>query len=201
MPQWEKHRAWLEAAKAAIYRREEATGQYGLDDPMADELGELSVYDNHPADIASELFEREKDLALRDADKLRLQEIERALQAIDAGTYGICQECGREIPHERLDAYPLATLCVACKQADELTHLDRSRPIEEEFSNPGFGRTDTDDTESVVFDGEDAWQAVERYNRRSGYIHMYEESTYDEDEGMVDAIENISNEEYRQQLP
>ncbi|MBX5437359.1 MAG: TraR/DksA C4-type zinc finger protein [Alicyclobacillaceae bacterium] len=200
MPDWDRQRSWLEEERERVRSRLMYSGQYGLDDPMRDELGELSLYDNHPADIGSELFEREKDLALRDADKLRLQNIERALAAIAAGTYGTCERCGQAIPAERLEAYPLTTMCVKCKRRDEQEHADRERPVEEALLYPGFARTDTDGTSAGVFDGEDAWQAVERFNRRSGYIHMYEESTYDEDGGIVDPVERISDEEYRDQL-
>ncbi|MCL6548909.1 MAG: TraR/DksA C4-type zinc finger protein [Alicyclobacillus sp.] len=200
MPNWDEQRRWLEEEHRRVRDRLEQTGQYGLDDPMSDELGELSLYDNHPADIGSELFERQKDLALRDTDKLRLQNIERALNAIREGSYGVCERCRRPIPAERLEAYPLTTMCVECKRQDEQAHPDRERPVEETFLYPGYARTDTDDTSSVVFDGEDAWQAVDRFNRRSGYIHMYEEGTYDEDGGIVDPVDRISNEEYRDQL-
>lgn len=198
---WDKHREWLEDARSNLLSRLEQSGHFGLDDPLADQLGELSTYDNHPADIASEVFEREKDLGLLDATHLRLQDIERAIGAIDEGTYGTCDMCGKPIPEERLDAYPLTTVCVDCKRKDEATHPDRNRPIEEEFLYPGFGRTDTDHSDHISFDGEDSWQAVERYNIRSGYRHMYEESTFDEDNGLVDDVDNISNEQYRDQLP
>ncbi len=187
--------------RALIVDRMERTGEYGLDDPMSDELSELSLYDNHPADIGSELFERGKDVALRDNDKLMLQEIDGALKAIDDGVYGICKSCGRSIDNERLEARPSVTLCVDCKEEDERLHPDRLRPIEEEFLYPGFGRTDMDDTSVTAFDGEDSWQAVERFNRRSGYIHMYEESGFEEHVGIVDDVDQISNEEYKNQLP
>lgn len=191
----------LQEDRALIVSRMEQTGEYGLENPMSDELGELSLYDNHPADIGSELFERGKDVALRDNDKVALQEIDRALHAMDDGTYGICQLCGREIGKDRLEARPSATLCVNCKEEDERLHPDRLRPVEEEFLYPGFGRTDMDNTSNTAFDGEDSWQAVERFNRRSGYIHMVEESSFEEHVGIVDDIDSISNEQYKNQLP
>lgn len=200
-PDWSAMKERLEQQRAQTMARMRATGDYGLDDSMADALGELSLYDNHPADIGSELFERGKDLALRDGDKLTMQEIDRALQAIERGTYGTCQRCGQPIPGERLEARPSAVLCVTCKEADEQAHPNRDRPVEEEFLTPGFGRTNLDDTSSVAFDGEDSWQAVERYNQRSGYAHMVEESTYDENVGTVEDIEQISNQQYKEQLP
>jgi len=201
MRNWEAQKQALLAAQQMIEGRLERTDQYGLSGSMAEELGELSVNDNHPADIASELFERSKDVGLRDADKIRLQEIERALAGIESGTYGTCTNCGRSIPDERLEASPRSTLCIDCKRADEQNHPSRERPVEEEFLEPGFARTDTDGTSSVVFDGEDAWQAVGRYNERPSYKNDYEQIFMDDNEGIVDDMDVISNEEYRSQLP
>ncbi|OFW77966.1 MAG: hypothetical protein A2201_06955 [Alicyclobacillus sp. RIFOXYA1_FULL_53_8] len=201
MKKWEAQRQALQAAQQTIEGRLERTHQYGLKGAMNEELGELSINDNHPADIASELFERSKDVGLRDADKIRLQEIERALAGIDTGTYGTCTNCGKAIPQERLEAFPLATLCIDCKLTDEHHHPSRERPVEEEFLYPGFARTDTDETSSVVFDGEDAWQAVGRYNERPSYKGDYEQIFMDDNEGIVDDMDVISNQEYRNQLP
>lgn len=203
--EWSKQKAWLENARQEVKGRLERTGQYGLDDPMSDELGELSLYDNHPADIGSEMFERAKDVGLRDMDKLQLQAIDRALDAMDNGTYGTCQECGKAISEARLEAYPLATLCIDCKSDDERTHPDRSRPIEEEFIWPGFGRTDLDGTKNVGFDGEDSLQGVWRFNQRQDYNQDYDyigqDDYMDDNEGIVDDVDMISNEQYREQLP
>lgn len=198
---WEEARTRLQQMHAETEERLLATGQYGLDDAMRDELGELSMYDNHPADIASELFERGKNLALRDGQKLRLQAIERAQRAIDDGTYGTCEACGKAIGEERMTANPLATLCIDCKREDETVHPDRTRPVEEEILWPGYGRTDMDDKDYVAFDGEDSWQAVERYNERPEYAHDYNQIPLDDNEGVVDDMDFVSNEQYRQQLP
>jgi DnaK suppressor protein len=202
---WEQHKAWLEKERRDIVNRLDGSGQYGLDDPMQDELGELSMYDNHPADVASELFERAKDVGLRHMDQQRLQEIDQALEAIADGTYGTCQDCGRPIPDERLEANPLSLLCIDCKRADEQQHPDRERPIEEEFLYPGFGRTHLDDTDNVAFDGEDSLQAVWRFNQRQDYNEDYDylgqDDYLDDNEGIVDDVDRISNEEYKSQLP
>lgn len=201
MADWGKMRERLCTIREETENRIARTGEYGLDDSMGDELAELSLYDNHPADVASELFERGKDLALRDRDKIQLQEIERAITAIDDGTYGMCEDCGEPIAPDRLEAYPATTLCVKCKQQDESTHPDRARPIEEAYLYPGYARTNTDETESVGFDGEDSWQAVARYNERPEYEHDYEDIFMDDNEGIVDDMDRISNEDYRKQLP
>jgi DnaK suppressor protein len=174
---------------------------YGLDDSMGDELSELSLYDNHPADVASELYERGKDLGIKISDKQRLMDIQMALNALDNGTYGTCAHCGKMIPEERLEANPTAILCVPCKGREELTHPDRKRPIEEDVLYPGFGRSDLDGTDKVEFDGEDSWQAVERFNNRNPDDMIYEDIDMDENIGIVDSVDFISNEQYRDQLP
>jgi DnaK suppressor protein len=81
---------------------------------LIDETGELmsSSADNHLADTASETFERELDEGLEEGAVRRLREVQEALSRIDDGTYGTCAVCGREIPPERLEAVPWATLCI-----------------------------------------------------------------------------------------
>lgn len=74
--------------------------------------GELSMYDNHPADMGTALFEREKDRALNEHAESETAKINIALQAIKDGTYGKCQVCHKEIPFERLLTIPYTTYCV-----------------------------------------------------------------------------------------
>lgn len=80
----------------------------GLDEEEAAQSGELTHYDQHPADQASETFEREKDMAILEQLELDLAEIEAALQRVEDGTYGIDEETGQPIDPERLDAMPTA---------------------------------------------------------------------------------------------
>ncbi len=62
-----------------------------------------------------EIMEREKNVVLLGTLKDRLDSVRYALRAMDRGTYGICERCGAEIPIERLEIYPDATLCVKCQ--------------------------------------------------------------------------------------
>jgi len=200
---WEAERAALLQQRDTIYERLHRSGDYGLDDAMADNISELSMYDNHPADVATELFERGKDVALRDRDHISLQEIDRALEAMERDDYGTCGMCQQPISSARLEAYPTSLLCVNCKRIDETRHPSGGRPVEEEVLWPGFGRSNLDDTTAVMFDGEDAWQAVGRFNERPGW-ESFDETTMndlDDNEGIVDAMDVISNEQYKDQLP
>src|ERR1700734_3378695 len=71
------------------------------------------------ADASSKLFEREHELALNNNTRELLEQTEHALDRIEAGTYGVCESCGKPIGKARLQAFPRATLCVACKQRQE----------------------------------------------------------------------------------
>jgi len=71
------------------------------------------------ADTAANTFEREQDLALTQNAQDLLDQTERALDRIHAGTYGVCESCGKSIGKARLLAFPRATLCVECKQREE----------------------------------------------------------------------------------
>ncbi len=81
---------------------------------------ELSVgADNHPADVATELFQREQDMALERNAKDILAKIGRALEKLDEGTYGLSDRSGEPIPAERLEALPYATLTASEMAVEE----------------------------------------------------------------------------------
>lgn len=82
-------------------------------------LEELSLADQHPADAATETFEREKDRSILDNIEAQLRDVEDALRRIDDGTYGTCERCGRDIGEERLRARPEARFCVEDQAAVE----------------------------------------------------------------------------------
>ena len=73
-----------------------------------DESSELADYDQHPADTASDTFEREKDFSILEELEAELAELEAALARIDAGTYGIDEVTGAPIDPERLEVMPAA---------------------------------------------------------------------------------------------
>ena len=64
---------------------------------------------------ATETFELEKHLALEKRLRDQLAEIEHALDKLDQGTYGVCDNCGQPIDSARLEALPQASLCLSCK--------------------------------------------------------------------------------------
>jgi DnaK suppressor protein len=68
------------------------------------------------AAAASQVFEQQRDLALRDHNRQHLAAVEAALARLDDGTYGDCVRCGRRIAPERLDALPWAAHCIECQR-------------------------------------------------------------------------------------
>jgi RNA polymerase-binding protein DksA len=66
------------------------------------------------AAAASQVFEQQRDLALRDRSRIDLSRVEAALRALDGGTYGICTSCGLPIAVERLEAIPWVPTCIDC---------------------------------------------------------------------------------------
>ncbi|WP_242902601.1 TraR/DksA family transcriptional regulator [Actinomadura terrae] len=71
------------------------------------------------ADAGAKTYEREHELSLSYNSQDLLTQIERAVQRMDAGTYGTCESCARPIGKARLQVFPRATLCVTCKQREE----------------------------------------------------------------------------------
>jgi RNA polymerase-binding transcription factor DksA len=80
---------------------------------------ELADYDNHPGDQGTETFMQEMDETtemILDEEASRVRE---ARQALEAGNYGTCVDCGKEIPAARLDAIPESVRCVEDQRIHE----------------------------------------------------------------------------------
>jgi len=197
----EYYKKQLESLKSRLEKQMESLSKRGSE-PLKDSIGELSGYDNHPADLGAETFERAKDLGLKDNSKVLLMKVNHALDRISEGTYGICENCGKPISEERLKALPYTTLCIDCKKSAENQEENSRRPLEEEVLGFPFGRSFRDGTDEVGYDGEDAWQDVARYGTSSGpqdipgavdYTETYEDGN--EELGIVEEIDAILDNE------
>src|SRR5437868_11134788 len=76
--------------------------------------GNLSNMPIHMADLGTDNFEQEFTLGLLQNEEQALEEIAAALDRLDQGTFGRCEECHKDIPRERLKALPYARFCLAC---------------------------------------------------------------------------------------
>jgi DnaK suppressor protein len=75
-------------------------------------------------DLASSEGLQSFEFRLRGREKTFLDKIDRALQKIIAGEFGVCEECGEEISIKRLEARPETTLCIRCKEDQERQEKD-----------------------------------------------------------------------------
>lgn len=91
---------------------------------MKDSSGEISAYNFHMADQATDSNEREKAFMFAYREDRLIYHIDRALERIKNGTYGLCQECGKPISKDRLEAVPHARLCIECKSKEEQSKED-----------------------------------------------------------------------------
>ena len=71
------------------------------------------------ADAGAKTYEREHEFIMTSNSRQLLEQTEKALARIDAGSYGVCESCGEPIGKARLTAFPRAVLCVTCKQREE----------------------------------------------------------------------------------
>lgn len=110
----EARRTELEGLRARLLQA--AEDLVGGDEPT--EINNAAG-DQHLADHASDLVDRELDASLEENAEEIVREIDEALARIAAGTYGSCAVCGEPIPEERLEAIPYATLCLDDKRAAE----------------------------------------------------------------------------------
>ncbi|MBT8762651.1 RNA polymerase-binding protein DksA [Desulfohalobiaceae bacterium Ax17] len=88
------------------------------EDTIEDMTEDVQVYAD-PADRATAESDRAFTLRLRDRDRKLIRKINEALERIEDGSFGICEECGEEIGIPRLKARPVTTLCIKCKSRQE----------------------------------------------------------------------------------
>jgi RNA polymerase-binding transcription factor DksA len=101
-------RARITAAAEAVHQADEGGSELNS-----------ATGDQHIADHASDVLDREVDDTLEENAEHVAREIDIALARIDEGTYGRCAVCGAEIPEERLAAVPYATLCIEDRRKQE----------------------------------------------------------------------------------
>ncbi len=182
----------MEAERREELGRLERLNQGLLGEDQRDSLSELSLCDNHPADIATETFERSKDIGLKDRGRVQLSKIDEALASISDGTYGTCAQCGARIPEERLESVPDTRTCISCQQARDSQDRARIRPVEEQvIAMPFGGVPGGDNSENNMYDGKDSWEDVAGYGTSSDTV------SHDENENVQEAGDSVDKIPYR----
>ena len=111
----EKQRERLEELRAELARMVE-----GLEEDQQDRAeSEGDMTENDSGDMSQSLFTREMDATVEQTMEKRLESVDRALQKVEQGTYGICDDTGEPIPRGRLEAMPEAIYTVEAQQRRE----------------------------------------------------------------------------------
>ena len=147
--------------KHALEKRQASDDEFIDRGSLRDSVDELSTVDNHPADLATELYEREKDLSLKVHHEDELAKVNAALEKIEKGTYGVCEVCKEPIPYDRLVAIPYTSFCIEHAEAKD---VPSDRPVEEEtILAPTDNSFASRDLQDGIHDFEDSFQVVAKY--------------------------------------
>ncbi|MBN2620556.1 TraR/DksA C4-type zinc finger protein [candidate division WOR-3 bacterium] len=103
----------LEEREKLIKELEYESGQ--ISKTQLESSGDLSAYSNHMADQGTETERREITSQILSTRREALFEIDRALQKINSGKFGLCEKCGRSISKRRLKFVPQARHCIKCQ--------------------------------------------------------------------------------------
>jgi DnaK suppressor protein len=106
--------------KILLKEREQIVGEVKQIDESSKEMGQDGIQDI--GDEAANIYNKQVLLSLNENERMRLQEVDEALDRIGNGTYGICEECGGQISLKRIEVRPVAKYCVPC-----LTQLEKGK--------------------------------------------------------------------------
>jgi len=113
-------RAIAKFKKILLKEREQIVGEVKQIIESSKEMGQDGIQDI--GDEAANIYNKQVLLSLNENERTRLQEVDEALDHIENGTYGICEECGGPISLKRLEVRPVAKYCVPC-----LTKLEKEK--------------------------------------------------------------------------
>jgi len=104
-----------------LKEREEIIGEVKQIHESSKEMGQDGIQDI--GDEAANIYNKQILLSLSENERIRLQEVDEALDRIANGSYGVCEECGGPIDLKRLEVRPVAQYCVPCKTRLEKTKV------------------------------------------------------------------------------
>jgi DnaK suppressor protein len=114
--QLKKFKDLLESKRMEIIRKAQQT----LDEDMTLDANDLP----DEMDLASSEYLQSFTFRLRGREKVFLDKIQKALEKIESGNFGVCDDCGERISVKRLEARPETTLCIRCKEDQERVEKD-----------------------------------------------------------------------------
>lgn len=165
-----------------------------MEESPQEEIGELSAYDNHPGDMGTELYDREKDRALNEHASEELEKVQKALLNMQEGSYGVCEVCGKKIPFERLEAIPYTTFCVE----DAVQDVPNDRPVEDDLLKMANPNTFAERREGAYSDPIDSFEEIAKSGTsetpsdfvgdHADYDSLYDTAVEDESTEDIDVI-------------
>ena len=171
---------------------------------------ELSSYDNHPADVGTEVYMMEQEKGFKEQIESVIQKIDDSLEDIEDGTYGYCSNCDKEIQEERLELIPYAKTCLECSEEkdtnfiddrendgkiyESLHYQDSGFDPEHNKANAGYYKEDalTDVLEDNIVEDDPSFSTGDN-------MGLVDEGEFNESEAAKE-IEKISEEEYKDTL-
>lgn len=155
---------------------------------------ELSNYDNHPADLGTEMFLKEQDQGFKNQIKSTIMDINQSLVDLAQNNYGYCNDCSKDIEKERLEAIPYAKTCASCSKSQERAGGSKLY----ESIDDGYMTSFTYKGDELGYDREDSYQDVVQYDivdKDPSYATGDYMGVFDEDDDKDD-VANISQEYY-----
>jgi DnaK suppressor protein len=143
------HKQLIQRVETNLLRRRDA-----LRRTLSGELGQFRTSDDSvvgdPIDVALDTEYAEINCELAETETRELAQIERALERVREGSYGVCEHCGRKIPVARLQAVPHASMCIQCRRLVEEGHA--TEPGLNSWSQTGDVSDDRDGPTLYRFD-------------------------------------------------
>ena len=174
---------------------------------------EESSFDNHPADLATDLFMKEQELGFINQIKETINEINSSLRDIENRSYGFCSNCNKYIKEERLELIPYAKTCLECFDEEDLLSENKedSKNIYESLNHESFNNKKSQANENKEYNEVDNYQDALKDNivendpsySTGDNIDIAYEEDYDEifdEEDIIEDVEKISEEFYKDSL-
>lgn len=170
-----------------------------LAESETDSVQALSAYDNHPADLATDTFSRELDTGLSMGLERKREQIKRAEEKLEEGTYGYCDRCGKPIGTARMDAMPDSLYCLKCQEG--VDQRDQGPLSESEGASHPYGDRGDIRRDRVQANGEDFWQSLAQWGNSDSpqdvppAVDYHATSVgFEEPVGYVEEVESIVDE-------
>ncbi|MEF9952498.1 MAG: hypothetical protein RR840_00510 [Clostridium sp.] len=141
---------------------------------------------NHPADVGSELFEKELDMALMNSEKDIEKKIENAINRVECGDYNKCSQCSYNIERERLEILPYTDVCASCAKSNSMPNIEVRNDYISEASIENF------------YDMYNELEERGSYESEENIINLQSSDCIAS--GCVEKVEEISNQQYRDQF-